>query len=125
MSKVSSDNSLLKDLPQKAQQDQSSAILLSQQAEKRIVHEFDGKALQSIAKGEIDLSAIASDGKSAEEEAKEHAPELEAVFEEGALEEVQEEIAAEEAPEEASGEAGVSAEDTPSEEASGEEETSW
>jgi molecular chaperone HtpG len=35
------------------------------------LHEFDGKALQSVAKGEIDLSAIATDGKSAEEDAKE------------------------------------------------------
>lgn len=33
--------------------------------------EFDGKKLQSIAKGEVDLSGIASDGKTAEEEAKE------------------------------------------------------
>ena len=33
--------------------------------------EFDGKKLQSIAKGEVDLSGIASDGKTAEEDAKE------------------------------------------------------
>ncbi len=33
--------------------------------------EFDGKQLQSIAKGELDLSGIASDGKTAEEDAKE------------------------------------------------------
>ncbi len=33
--------------------------------------EFDGKKLQSIAKGEVDLSAIASDGKTAKEDAKE------------------------------------------------------
>jgi len=33
--------------------------------------EFDGKQLQSIAKGELDLSGIASDGKSLEEEKKE------------------------------------------------------
>jgi len=35
------------------------------------LNEFDGKSLQSVAKGEIDLSNIASDGKSAEEDAKE------------------------------------------------------
>jgi len=35
------------------------------------LNEFDGKPLQSVAKGEIDLSNIASDGKSAEEDAKE------------------------------------------------------
>ncbi|MDX8403752.1 MAG: molecular chaperone HtpG, partial [Mariprofundaceae bacterium] len=35
------------------------------------LHEFDGKALQSVAKGEVDLSAIASNGKTAEEDAKE------------------------------------------------------
>jgi len=33
--------------------------------------EFDEKSLQSVAKGEVDLSAIASDGKTAEEDAKE------------------------------------------------------
>jgi len=33
--------------------------------------EFDGKKLQSIAKGEVDLSGITSDGKTAEEDAKE------------------------------------------------------
>jgi molecular chaperone HtpG len=35
------------------------------------LNEFDGKSLQSVAKGEIDLSGIASDGKTAEEDAKE------------------------------------------------------
>jgi len=35
------------------------------------LNEFDGKSLQSVAKGEVDLSAIASDGKTAEEDAKE------------------------------------------------------
>ncbi|MFC1536623.1 molecular chaperone HtpG [Pseudomonadota bacterium] len=35
------------------------------------LNEFDGKPLQSVAKGEIDLSSIASDGKSTEEDAKE------------------------------------------------------
>ncbi|MCF7822222.1 MAG: molecular chaperone HtpG [Mariprofundaceae bacterium] len=35
------------------------------------LYEFDGKSLQSVAKGEVDLSGIASDGKSAEEDAKE------------------------------------------------------
>jgi molecular chaperone HtpG len=35
------------------------------------LNEFDGKSLQSVAKGEVDLSAITSDGKTAEEDAKE------------------------------------------------------
>ncbi len=35
------------------------------------LNEFDGKSLQSVARGEVDLSGIASDGKSAEEDAKE------------------------------------------------------
>jgi molecular chaperone HtpG len=35
------------------------------------LNEFDGKSLQSVAKGEVDLSGIASDGKSVEEDAKE------------------------------------------------------
>ncbi len=41
--------------------------------------EFDGKKLQSIAKGEVDLSAIASDGKSAEEDARESEEKAKAV----------------------------------------------
>lgn len=50
--------------------------------------EFDGKKLQSIAKGEVDLSAIASDGKTAEEEAKEAEEKAKAV--EPAVEKIKE-----------------------------------
>ena len=49
-------------------------LLLSDRIDEWLIShltEFDEKKLQSIAKGEIDLSAIASDGKNAEEEAKE------------------------------------------------------
>ncbi|MDT8376236.1 MAG: molecular chaperone HtpG [Mariprofundaceae bacterium] len=50
------------------------ALLLHDRIDEWLVShltEFDGKSLQSIAKGELDLSGIASDGKTAEEDARE------------------------------------------------------
>ncbi|MCK5166202.1 MAG: 50S ribosomal protein L9 [Rhodospirillaceae bacterium] len=66
----------------------------------------------NVARSEEEASIQAKTGKAVvgEEEVEEKAPELEAVFEEGALEEIQEEIASDDAAEAASSEEGAAEE---------------